>query len=322
MEAIIQQPLVSIAVISYNSEKYILETLESVKVQTYNNIELVISDDCSTDKTLELCQQWIEKNKWRFVDIHIVQSPINTGQSGNYNRAFDACTGEWIKEIDGDDRLLPNCITDFIQYTKEHPEAKYIFGKMTFIGENSDALKEFKKWLDYSFFFMPQNDQLHQLIHERNCVPSPSSFYNRGYILGLGVRCDERIPYIEDYPKWINLLQKKVHFFFLDKLVVEYRIDSGISTRSRPSAVFYESNLLFDIYYRWSEWIAENQNDGVKRIVKKQVDVYRQLLLYEKQIHSLMSSNEYRIGKMIKKRFNKISNIIIKIGNYRKNRKQ
>lgn len=301
MEEINNHPFVSVAVITYNSGKYILETLESIKAQTYDNIELIISDDCSTDNTVDICRKWTDDNRSRFVAVHIVESPVNTGQSGNYNRAFDACTGEWIKEIDGDDRLLPNCITNFIEYTWGHPEAKYIFGRMTFIGDDSGALEAVKNWFDYSFFSMPQNEQLHWLIHERNCVPSPSSFYNRDYVLDLGVRCDERIQYMEDYPKWINLLQKGVHFFFLDKMVVEYRVDSGVSTHPRLSAEFYKTNLLFDIYYRWPEWTRENQNEGIKRIVQSQVNVYRQLLLCDEEISRIKKTKAYRLGKFLLK---------------------
>ncbi len=56
-------PLVSIIVITYNSSKYVLETLESAKAQTYQNIELIVSDDGSTDNTIEICKIWIEKTR-------------------------------------------------------------------------------------------------------------------------------------------------------------------------------------------------------------------------------------------------------------------
>ena len=55
--------LVSISVITYNSSKYILDTLDSVKAQTYPNLELVISDDCSTDNTIDLCKDWVKRTK-------------------------------------------------------------------------------------------------------------------------------------------------------------------------------------------------------------------------------------------------------------------
>ena len=61
------EPLVSIIVMTYNSEKYILETLESVRAQTYKNIELLVTDDCSIDNTVELVNVWIQENKFRFL---------------------------------------------------------------------------------------------------------------------------------------------------------------------------------------------------------------------------------------------------------------
>ena len=73
MEINTEHPLVSVAVIAYNSEKYILETLDSVKEQTYDNIELVISDDCSTDNTVKICRHWASQNAQRFSNIQIIQ---------------------------------------------------------------------------------------------------------------------------------------------------------------------------------------------------------------------------------------------------------
>ena len=62
------QPVVTVSVSTYNSSKYVVETLESIKAQTWKNIILQISDDCSTDNTIELCRNWIEQNKERFVE--------------------------------------------------------------------------------------------------------------------------------------------------------------------------------------------------------------------------------------------------------------
>lgn len=56
----IKNPLVSVIVITYNSSKYVLETLNSVAAQTYDNIELIISDDCSKDNTVEICRNWLK----------------------------------------------------------------------------------------------------------------------------------------------------------------------------------------------------------------------------------------------------------------------
>lgn len=73
-----KNPLVSIIVITYNSAKYVLETLESAKAQTYQNIKLIVSDDCSTDNKIEICRKWLEKNKGRFVRTELITVEQNT----------------------------------------------------------------------------------------------------------------------------------------------------------------------------------------------------------------------------------------------------
>jgi alpha-1,3-rhamnosyltransferase len=109
-------PLVSIVVITYNSSEYIEETLEGVKKQTYKNIELIISDGCSTDNTVELCEKWIEVNSNRFVHAQVICSEKNTGVAPDLDRGNRASGGEWIKSMAGDDMLLPNAITEFVNF--------------------------------------------------------------------------------------------------------------------------------------------------------------------------------------------------------------
>lgn len=65
-------PLVSVSVITYNSAKTVIETLDSIKAQTYQNIELIVSDDCSTDNTVEICRDWLTKNEKRFVRMELI----------------------------------------------------------------------------------------------------------------------------------------------------------------------------------------------------------------------------------------------------------
>ena len=111
-------PLVSIVVITYNSAKYVLETLESAKQQTYCNIELIITDDCSTDNTVDLCDQWLETNKKNFVNVQLLIGTENVGIPANLNKGIKIAHGEWIKSIAGDDILHEDCICNFIKEYK------------------------------------------------------------------------------------------------------------------------------------------------------------------------------------------------------------
>ncbi|MDP5081486.1 MAG: glycosyltransferase family 2 protein [Winogradskyella sp.] len=119
-------PLVSIIILTYNSSKYVLETLESAKAQSYRNIELIVSDDCSTDNTVEICEIWIEANKDCFIKSEIICTETNTGIPANCNRALNNAKGEWIKYIAGDDILEKECITSFVNFCLSEPKARIV----------------------------------------------------------------------------------------------------------------------------------------------------------------------------------------------------
>ena len=125
-----QDCLVSCTVLAYNSASTILEALESIKAQTYQNIELIVSDDCSTDDTVELCRKWIAQNSDRFVRVELITVDHNTGVCANSNRVLRACKGLWRKGIAADDKLLPNCVSDFIAFVREYPEARWVSSNM------------------------------------------------------------------------------------------------------------------------------------------------------------------------------------------------
>ena len=275
-----EKPLVSVTVITYNSSKTVLETLDSIKAQTYQNIELIVSDDCSTDNTVELCRDWIEQNKSRFVRTELLTVEKNTGVAGNCNRAGAACRGEWGKGIAGDDIMMPNCIQDCMDYIAAHPDTIYLFGKQKAFGASEERCKEIDSIFDYSFFNMTQEEQLHRLIFGENCVPATAVFCHRQHAKAIGVKNDERIPLLEDWPKWINLLRAGVKLHFVDKVLVKYRV-GGISTRKHPSLEMYRSCRLFDFYYRFPEWYAENPDEAIRRMVQHECSMYVSLLSAE-----------------------------------------
>lgn len=287
------QPLISVNVLMYNSSKYILETLESIKAQTYQNIELIMSDDKSTDNTVQICEKWIAKNKDRFASYQILVPDHNTGQSGNYNRAFRAATGEWIKEIDGDDLLLPNCLTDLIDYVIANPEAKYIFGKANFFPQKKGSSINLP--FDNSYFFMPIQEQLDQLLFKKDFICSACSFYNRQYMIDIDFMCDERIPNIEDRPKWINLLRKNVHFYFLDKEIVAYRLFSGISTQKRPSPLFFKNRALFRRFYEYPALLEKGIDDVFKRIAEEEIQLYSEVYELDRVLNKILSLPPFNI---------------------------
>ena len=304
------QPLVSVTVITYNSSKTVLETLDSIKAQTYQNIELIVSDDCSTDNTVEICSKWIEQNKERFVRTELLTVEKNTGVAGNLNRAEAACQGEWVKSIAGDDVFMPNCIQDCMDYVVEHPETVYLFGMQKAFGASEERCKEIDAVFDYSFFNLTQEQQLHRLVFDGNCVPATTVFYNRERAKRLNIKEDERIPLLEDWPKWINLLRAGVKLHFLDKVLVKYRI-GGLSTRNGMSVKSYVSRRKMYFYYLFPEWYKTNPERAVEMVVKDEEEVFVAYKNSEKRLSDIQSSKAYHLGKVILKPFTFVRNLFI-----------
>lgn len=113
--------LVSIIVATYNCEAYISEALNSVFKQTYKELELIVTDDCSKDHSVDIAKRWIETHKGRFVRIAQTQTTHNSGVTANYNAGLSEAQGIWIKCLDGDDILPDDAIETYVKYCTSKP---------------------------------------------------------------------------------------------------------------------------------------------------------------------------------------------------------
>lgn len=104
-------PLVSFVVTSYNYEKYILKTLESIKKQSYTNFEIIVVDDCSSDKSCEVIENFISENQ--NLRIILIKQNSNQGQLSAMLRGLKEAQGQFVSFIDSDDVL-------FEDYAKTH----------------------------------------------------------------------------------------------------------------------------------------------------------------------------------------------------------
>lgn len=309
--------LVTVSVTSYNSSKFIEDTLESIKEQSYHNITLQISDDHSTDDTIEICKKWIDKNLNRFLAAKIIVPEKNTGVSANCNRGWDSCKTVWYKDIAGDDILLPNCIMDNMNYMNQNPDAIVLFSKMKTFGATQEYNVTVSAFFDYSFFNLEPEQQLLRLIKKGNCLPAPTIFYNLDLVKKNNIRHDERIPLLEDYPKWINLLRRGIKFHFMDLDTVLYRIsENALSTQRINTPRFFYSNRLFYFLYLFDEEYCNNQEQTLYNIVSYEsfeyTRLYNLLQCTLDKVKTIESSFTYRIGCMIVSPIQKVKNMLNK----------
>lgn len=253
------KPLVTVSIITYNSAETVIETLDSIYAQTYPNIELIISDDCSQDNTLDVCRAWLNTHKPRFENCRLLESDNNTGITANCNRAIADAKGIFLKLLAGDDLLEPSALSEYVLYLLNNPQAVYVFSKVTVFGNNPDAISLFTDTIfDYSFFHLTKKEQYDWLIgHWFQPIPAASAFVNIENAKNAGVYYfDERIPMLEDWPKWILLSQKGIDFCFIDKLLVRYRVtENSVCSGKRYHDSFIKSKALLYRYYQFKPTI-------------------------------------------------------------------
>ena len=262
-------PLVSVYVITYNSSETILETLESIYNQTYPKIELVISDDCSTDNTIQCCEMWLHSHSNRFVSVEVVVSPINRGISANVNTAWSKCNGEWIKGMAGDDVLKESAIENYIEYLAKNKQIKALFGKCFYISEDKDKISEMYSYHDYTFFSLSREEKLDYLIFKGCFIPCTTFIFNRETFLNNGIKCDERIPMLDDWPLWINILRSGIDLYYFDKEVVGYRIrENSMSTGSNTLRLQHAHSQVFLLYLLKPIWEAGLHSYAIRRYIQ------------------------------------------------------
>lgn len=241
--------LVTVRVLSYNSEKTILDTLNSIKNQSYKNIELIVSDDCSKDKTVDTVKKWLQENSSRFVNAQLLTVDYNTGTSANVNRCLNATHGEWTKGVAADDMLLPDCITKCVDFVSASPEIEWVVGKT-------------KKYTDYfDEAHLQTNDKLYsskriailnsnletqkEAILNATFIEAPAVFVKTEILRQVG-GYNEKYELMEDWPMFKKLLFAGHKCYFLDDFLVGYR--------KSDNSVFNVKKKLFNLKYKESEY--------------------------------------------------------------------
>lgn len=301
--------IVTIAVYTYNSAAFVLETLDSIKAQTYPFLNLIVADDCSTDNTVSLCEDWIKKNSSRFNKTKVIVPDHNTGVSANFNRGWDACETEYLKDIAGDDILLPNCIEDNMNYVAEHPDAIFVFSKLNVFGTTKD--EELQKYdFSYSYNFLKLNPQEQkEKLHQTNYLLAPVVFTNVKEARKSGLRHDERITMIEDYPLWLQAVDKGIRFHFSNSITVNYRVSaSSLSFSKIPSKKYLESHRLIKLLYNTN--YSQNTDDLVFDIFEYERDLISKYIDSKHEIVSLLNSRSYKLGKTLLSPLVKIKGLI------------
>lgn len=221
--------LVTVIISSYNSSQFIVETLESIAGQTWKDIELIITDDCSGDDTVEVCRKWKDENKERFVNALILTNNRNTGVSANANRGLSVAKGDWIKFLGADDTLKQDCIEENMLHVISDPGIRVLFSRVDIYNNDFGPENRLSTSCEdtsdpWSIMATDRNaySQHKMLLISDRLKYTPSVFLHRETLLSVG-GFDERFRLLEDYPLWLNLTKNGHRLYYMDKVTVNYR---------------------------------------------------------------------------------------------------
>jgi glycosyltransferase involved in cell wall biosynthesis len=236
----IEQPLVSVCIITYNQKKFLRECIESVLAQDYPNIEIIVGDDASTDGTQEMLREFETTYPDKFV---LRLAKINMGITCNSNAVFFSCSGKYVAMLGGDDLMLPGRITKQVNFLET--DLNYtLCGTYTKL-INAEG-KEIGVTKDYRGKKNPTYTLYDQIESGNSLVPVVSYMFRRSAAPAEGF--DNRLPVASD-ALFINHVASKGGIFILREVLTAYRVHESHARRIGYVADALVVNALNEFYY-------------------------------------------------------------------------
>ncbi|MEY3501119.1 MAG: hypothetical protein RL308_2791 [Bacteroidota bacterium] len=230
-------PLVTIICLSYNHDKFVLETLNSVVNQNYSPIELIIVDDCSLDTTKSIIEDWLLSHS----NVRFIDNEINLGNTKSFNNALKFAKGEYIIDLAADDILLPNGIqmqVDAFQKST-YKNLGIVYGNAEIINENG-SFNSYYFPVDANGTVISKRktgDIYSSVLSTGDSICSVSTLIKKDVFDFLG-GYDETLGY-EDLDSWIRA-SRVYEFDFIDAILIKKRIVSN----SLGTAFFKKKNKI------------------------------------------------------------------------------
>ena len=232
--------LISIIMAAYNAEKTIEQAINSVLSQTYTNFELLVVNDCSTDRTAELVKS-IEAKDSR---VRLISNVKNSGVSYTRKHGLEEAKGDWIAILDSDDAWEPEKLEKQIELQRR-TNADLLFTGSAFMDSEGHPID----W----YLHAPKEVTYRQLL-KQNVLSNSSALvrkelYAKHYAIGDGMH--------EDFAIWLSILKKGTKAYGVDEPLLIYRIAKSSKSGNKVKAArmnlntyrYVGLNLMEAIYY-------------------------------------------------------------------------
>lgn len=227
------QPLVSVVMSVYNEEKYIEQAIESILGQTLQSFEVLIVDDCSTDRTGEILGGYQDSR------IRVFRNQKNKGLTHNLNEGLQHARGKYIARMDGDDICLPERFEKQIRYLEAHPDYMLIscqtltFGEQDLRGRLTDQ---------------PEALRVRMLI--RPVLAHPGFMMRRELVFDYGYRYNEAFRSAQDYDFAVRV-SEKFPIGIAPEILLKYRAHPGQVSAKGAGSQFENADKIRA--YQWEK---------------------------------------------------------------------
>lgn len=281
-------PLISVIMPVYNAEKRLRVSIDSVLEQKYTNIELILINDGSTDRSKEICDEYILRDP-RVVVIH----KRNSGVSNARNSGMEIAKGEYFTFVDSDDRLNPIAYGKAVSYIENNQDIDILIFGMRFEYYISDKLIKFKD-MSINKNIAISKEMINQFffeLYDQNYLSSSCNKMIRSSIIKENnIRFDSNMAILEDFNFTLDLLKQSKQIVAIQDVYYHYYHDATVSSFSRRPNIDYLQNfkILDNNLRKFSQQIGIR---GVNELEKLNTIIFRNYIIGVQKLFSSNASN-------------------------------
>lgn len=233
-------PKISVVIPSFNQCEFIEETFLSVISQNYPNIEIIVIDGGSTDKSIDIILKYKDNFKFWI-------SEKDNGQSHAINKGFEKSTGDIVTWLCSDDTYLPNSLNIVADYFIKNPDLDFLYGNVISIDENS---KELKKIRNIPFTKLG-------FLNSIGAIPQPASFYRKTVLIKSNM-LSEDMDFFMDYDLFARMILSGAKFKSINNLLATYRYHNKSKTINSKINIRKHNNDRTKILKSYSKKLGVN----------------------------------------------------------------
>ena len=286
------KPLVSICIPTYNGEKFIAEALHSVLNQDYDNLEIILSDDRSSDNTVQFAKAILSKSGLK----HHIDSHEPSGIGANWNNTIKLASGAYIKFLFQDDVLKPNCISEMVKAAENFPDAGLIYSRRDYLIEDPESVSE-----EFISYYGELHTHWQDLKIESGCLAGreylkDSAFLNSpknkiGEPTNVLIKTDvfKKVGYFNESMKqaldsdfWYRLMPF-YNVVFIDKILVKFRLHEDQTSAINKQNREQDQELIYKEYYKHLLPYLHPKNK--RKLLKRYHPFYKALVSIKRTIY-------------------------------------